>query len=334
MKIINLLSSCVSILMFFSLFSFAHASAWDTYKQRFLDDSGAIIDTGNNNMSHSEGQSYGMLFSLFYNDKESFDKIFRWTEKNLYNNETKLHNWAYKRNESNPVADKNNATDGDLMIAWALIEAGKKWNVREYTKTGEKIAFAVMKGNVISFNDGYVILPGLETFRHDNYVIVNPSYYIYPALNGIGRYTYQKKWNEIADYGKKLLNNLQGQKIKIAPDWLMLKLGGESKPADKWPTRSSYDAIRVPLYLYWDDPDCKELEVWRHYFSGYTDASNPAYIDVVSGQVADYPMSTGLKAVRNLVLGKLNSEPNLTSNDDYYNSSLAILAYIASQRPF
>lgn len=60
------------------------ANAWDDYKAKYLSDEGAVIDTGNNNMTHSEGQSYGLMFAVAYNDRDSFDKILNWSYANLY----------------------------------------------------------------------------------------------------------------------------------------------------------------------------------------------------------------------------------------------------------
>ena len=63
--------------------SSALANAWDDYKAKYLQADGAIVDTYNHNKSHSEGQSYGLMFSCFYDDKDSFDKILNWTDSNL-----------------------------------------------------------------------------------------------------------------------------------------------------------------------------------------------------------------------------------------------------------
>ena len=70
----NLLKIILSVMGLSVLISNVYAGAWEDYKQRYLDEDGAIIDTGNNNMSHSEGQSYGMLFALYFNDKDSLTK--------------------------------------------------------------------------------------------------------------------------------------------------------------------------------------------------------------------------------------------------------------------
>ena len=45
---------------------------------------GRVVDYSDAKLiTTSEGQSYGMFFALVANDRESFDKIFAWSEKNL-----------------------------------------------------------------------------------------------------------------------------------------------------------------------------------------------------------------------------------------------------------
>ena len=121
----------------------AHAGAWDDYKALYVKDNGAAVDTYNHNMSHSEGQSYGLMFALAYNDRDAFAKILSFAEDKLKNPANGLHYWAYKPEEADPVADKNNASDGDLMMAWALVKAGSAWGVKEYTARGEELAKAI-----------------------------------------------------------------------------------------------------------------------------------------------------------------------------------------------
>ena len=61
-------SLSVGTLVALSISSQSFASAWDDYKAKYLQQDGAIVDTGNNNMSHSEGQGYGLMFALAYAD--------------------------------------------------------------------------------------------------------------------------------------------------------------------------------------------------------------------------------------------------------------------------
>ena len=92
-------------------------TAWESYKSRFMMPDGRIIDTGNGNVSHTEGQGFAMLLAVGNNDRPAFDKLWQWTDKTLRNKENGLFYWRYNPAESNPVADKNNAADGDVLIA-------------------------------------------------------------------------------------------------------------------------------------------------------------------------------------------------------------------------
>lgn len=335
MKIKNLLKKTLTTtLCLVSLCSVANAKGWDDYKQKYLADNGAIIDTGNNKISHTEGQSYGLIFSLYYDDQESFKKILKWTDDNLFNSEKGLYVWAYKRQESDPVADKNNATDGDLMIAWALIEAGKKWKNKDYIRKGEKILSVIQNSLVVSFAKKDVLLPGLVSFLDSSKITINPSYYIFPALKAVSQHTYQKRWKKIADDGKKIITSVEGLKVPITPDWLTMTLDGKVEVSDKWPARSSYDAIRVPMYLYWEDQNAPELAEWKNWFSKFSANTNPAYVDVVSGEQAKYTMTSGLLNVRKLVMGEAVEEPVFTEKDDYFNASLSMLSYLAYNHAF
>lgn len=140
------------------------ANAWDDYKARYLSDEGSVIDTGNNNMTHSEGQSYGLMFAVAYNDRESFDKILNWSYANLYDKKTGLFFWAYKRDGGDPVADKNNATDGDLMIANALFKAADKWKNKDYAKKAESLCMHMMALTITKYGSYNVIIPAVNGF--------------------------------------------------------------------------------------------------------------------------------------------------------------------------
>lgn len=328
MQMKSFLKAISSLLVSFIFINQCQASAWDDYKSKYLKDDGAIVDTYNNHMSHSEGQGYGLLFALKYNDKSSFDKILNWTYQHLYNPKTGLFYWAYHHNAQEPIPDKNNASDGDLFIAWTLLQASKQWNNQDYLKKGETLANLLLNLTVTKFGQYNIILPGVNGFYYNSYVVVNPSYYIYPAFLYLQKHTHVKTWKDLNQDGKALLSNLNGQKIKLAPDWLKLYQDGNNMPSENWPANSSYDAIRVPLYLYWENPNNQELKVYREYYQNYLE-NTPAYVNVLTGQSANYAMTSGLKAVRNLVLGYKIDEPNINLSEDYYNASLSMLCYLA-----
>lgn len=56
---------------------------WQTFKRRFIADGRRVIDSGNNNVSHSESQGWGLLFAQSYDDRETFGRIWDWTSRSL-----------------------------------------------------------------------------------------------------------------------------------------------------------------------------------------------------------------------------------------------------------
>ncbi len=81
---------------------------WATFKRRFIQNDERVVDTGNNDVSHSESQGWGMLFAESNGDKEIFQKLWQWTSTTLQRGDG-LFSWRWSPKGSEPVADKNNA---------------------------------------------------------------------------------------------------------------------------------------------------------------------------------------------------------------------------------
>ncbi len=56
---------------------------WTLWRDRFVAPEGRVVDTGNGRISHSEGQSYGMILALRAGDREAFERIAKWTQDTL-----------------------------------------------------------------------------------------------------------------------------------------------------------------------------------------------------------------------------------------------------------
>ena len=72
-----------------------------------------------------------------------------------------------------------------------------------------------------------------------------------------------------------------------------------------------------------------ELQVYKTYYASFDANNTPAWVDVVTEEKANYFMFSGLRAVRDLVMGKVILEPEITKSEDYFNASLSMLAYLA-----
>ncbi|MFM2478108.1 glycosyl hydrolase family 8 [Celerinatantimonas sp. MCCC 1A17872] len=303
---------------------------WPTYKARFMMDDGRIIDTGNHSISHTEGQGVGMLFAVAANDPESFKKIWHWTQTTLEDKKSHLFYWRYDPTAPMPVKDHNNASDGDTLIAWALLKAGQKWHNLNYLQSSDQITQALIRYTVVDFAHHKVMLPGRTSFQFKNKIDINPSYFIFPAWQDFAKRSHLQIWNELTKDAFNLLKTMRGKMVNLPGDWLTLHDDGVFTPASRWPARMSYDAIRIPLYLYWQQPNSDLLGVWKHWFKKYSRLQTPAWVNVQSAKTANYPMQGGLLAVRDLSLNQLNrSDTHITHQDDYYSASLKMLTVLA-----
>jgi len=306
------------------------ADGWSTFKTRFMTSEGRIQDTGNKNVSHTEGQGYAMLMAVYYNDRSSFDSLWGWTQKNLSNPNNGLFYWKYTPGASDPVSDRNNASDGDVLIAWALLKAGNKWNVPAYLQASDRLQKAIIDRNVITFAGRTIMLPGAQGFNKTSYVILNPSYFIFPAWRDFAARSHLKVWNALIDDGTQLLSEMRFGDSGLPMDWVAMNADGSMAPATAWPPRFSYDAIRVPLYLHWYDPASLQLVPFQRFWMNFQRLQTPAWIDVLSNDKAPYNMAGGLLAVRDLTLddtGYINDA--LNSSEDYYSASLRLLTFLA-----
>jgi len=57
-------------------------SAWDNFARQFMQADGRIV-ANSECQTHSEAQSYALMFALIANDRARFELVLRWTEDNL-----------------------------------------------------------------------------------------------------------------------------------------------------------------------------------------------------------------------------------------------------------
>lgn len=328
-RVFAMMVMMVSVL--FSSFSQA-GQAWEAYKARFLMTDGRIVDTGNKNVSHTEGQGFAMLMAVASNDKAAFDRIWGWTDKTLRNKDNGLFYWRFNPVEPDPIADKNDATDGDALIAWALLKASQRWNDNSYATASDAITQAMIKHTVINYAGYRVMLPGAKGFNLNSYVNLNPSYFIFPAWKAFANRSHLVVWNDLIRDSTTLLGKMGWGQSHLPTDWVSLSADGKLSPAKEWPPRMSFDAIRIPLYISWWNPQSSLLTPWRNWWQGYDRSRIPAWVNVTTNDTAPYNMNGGLLAVRDLTMGQTSGEPQINAQDDYYSASLKMLVWLAQQQ--
>jgi len=304
---------------------------WHAYKSIFLSTEGRIVDSGNHGVSHSESQGYGMLFAFHASDHESFQLIWQWTQKNLQIRND--HLFAWRLHPSEGISDINNASDGDILIAWALLKAGEAWSEESYLQDGQKILDDLQRSVIRQWQGQTILLPGEYGFEHDGVYTVNLSYWLFPAFRDFQRIYPSPDWQALEQSGRYLIAHARFGEWQLPPDWL--QLGETPQLATTHKPRYGYDAIRVPLNLVWaeiDDPVL--LKPFSHFHKSIIQLGShlPSWVDLANNQLGEYDAPAGMKAVYNLLENTPRSEHLTTPsmNDDYYSSSLMIMAKLAS----
>jgi endoglucanase len=314
-------------------------TAWSAYKARFIVDGRVIDDI--NRITHSEGQGYAMLIAARAQDQHGFEQIWRWTRRELMVRPDGLVAWKWDDAAPAKVADFNNATDGDLLIAWALIEGGERWHSADYIDAARRILSAVGRKAVIRSPTGLLLLPGVDGFtgaQQPDAPVVNLSYWVFPAFERFRGLAPEIDWSDLQATGLRLVRTGRFGPMRLPADWTALA-SGTPLPAKNFPARFGYNAVRIPLYLAWAKLN---QPANLRAFAGLWNASldiGPFEIDLNSGSALETMGEVGFKAISALVGCALEQRPippslrNVEATS-YYATTLHILSLVAVQERY
>lgn len=224
---------------------------WVAWRDRHLDFSGRVVDGPQQRASHSEGQGYGMLLAAELGDGDAFRRMANWTDANLAIRSDNLLAWRWLPDTPIRVPDLNNASDGDLFYAWALVRGAEKFGGAALRDRARGIAADLVARCVASRPDragAPVLLPAEYGFTTSEGIILNPSYIMPLAMRELAVATDQPQMDRLAQSGLTLMAEIAAQ--TLVPDWLQITASGPG-PAPGFSTNAGYEAMRVPLYLIW-----------------------------------------------------------------------------------
>ncbi|MFN2343252.1 MAG: glycosyl hydrolase family 8, partial [Desulfonatronovibrio sp.] len=185
-------------------------SDWNVFKARFLTSDGRIIDRFQNNISHSEGQGYAMIMAALCNEPDIFDSLWKWTRDNLQVRRTDsllVWSWGERFPEQWTVLDYNNATDGDILVAWALLLGAEQWPDSSYNTEALKLIKSIRNLLGIERHGRLMLLPGYQGFIEADTIRLNPSYFIFSAFEAFAQEDDQDFWNTVRDDSLDLLKS-------------------------------------------------------------------------------------------------------------------------------
>ncbi|MDF9776138.1 cellulose synthase complex periplasmic endoglucanase BcsZ [Pseudomonas baetica] len=264
--------------------------AWENFKQHLISDDGRVIDASSpQQITTSEGQSYGLFFALVANDRKSFDRLLTWTRNNLADGDLGAHlpAWQWGRDKDGQwgVLDGNNASDADLWIAYSLLEAGRLWRRPDYLALGNHLLWRSAAQTLRKLPGlGLMLLPGDVGFESSQGWRLNLSY-LPPQL--LTRFALiAPVWTEVAQNSRRAL--IEGSPKGFAPDWLMWQ-AGQGFSSDAKGSDGSYDAIRVYLWVGMLAADAPERTVLLNHFKPMIEATArlryvPEHVDSATGE--------------------------------------------------
>jgi endo-1,4-beta-D-glucanase Y len=311
------------------------AGAWLYYKGQFIAADGRVVDNGNGDISHSEGQGYAMLLAVAAGDREAFDKVWSWTQSSLMVREDdSLSAWRWDPAADPKVSDPNNATDGDLLIAWALLRAYRLWSDTDYFSAARTISSDIADKAVVTYRGGAYMLPGVEGFWYDEDEagpIVNLSYWVYPALDELRVFGSGFPSDRLIKTGLKLTYEGRFGDLGLPADWTVITARG-AEPAENYPATYGYNAIRVPLYLAWyGKSDAAAYAPFENLWKTFPE---PSVVDLVTGKPTSSMHDAGYRAIESLVAcaqGKVpaGNPAEMLEMVRYYPSTLSMLSLLA-----
>lgn len=217
--------------------------AYRNWYSRFVTSAGngqlKVIRPENNNDTVSEGIGYGMLIAVAMNDSTLFAGLYAYWQANLAVSGTAgLMTW-------NNTGGAGSATDADQDAAFALLQAGKKFNNAGYTSAGTAMVGLIWNDEV----DKTSMLPtggsnyGNSTSSH----VTDPSYFAPEYYTAFGKVDTAHNWAGVASAVYTALNAVANSTTGLAPAWCAnncttpgMNTGGASDETYQ------YDSHRIP----------------------------------------------------------------------------------------
>jgi endo-1,4-beta-D-glucanase Y len=303
------------------------SAEWQVWRAAFLTEDGRVVDTANGGISHSEGQGYGLLLAVLAGRPDDFDAILGFTRTELLIRDDGLAAWRWHPGATPHVTDLNAASDGDILIAYALDAAGTAWGRDDYAAAAADLARAIGAHEVADAGGRPLLLPAPAGFAADDRPdgpVVNLSYWVFEALPVLARLDPATEWGAVGAEGLRLAETTRLGPQGLPPDWLSLKT---LAPADGFPPEYGYNALRLPLYLVRAGLGSPALlERLR----------TPAIVDLATGRATPLD-DPGFRAIGALVACRLDGTPlppelATFAPTDYYPSTLHLLVLAEARR--
>lgn len=241
------------------------------------DTMGYVSDIKNHD-ARTEGMSYGMMIAVQMNEKDIFDRLWRWSKKYMQHQEGPLTGYfAWSCKTDGTRNSQGAASDGELYFITSLIFASNRWG--NDTGINYKAEAQHILNCTMPRGEGrdrmYLIDPDtkLITFTPSGFGLrtTDPSYHV-PAFYEVwarwaddGRADY---WNECAVKSREFMHKAVNPQTGLNPDMcgfdgtVMQGFNGRRNPGANF----RYDSWRVPMNMTLDyEWSCADREWQQEY---------------------------------------------------------------------
>lgn len=304
-------------------------AGWASWKSAFLMADGRVVDHLQQDASHTEGQGYGLVLSVYHGDRAAFEAIRGWTFANLAERSDGLLNW--KRVPGAATAEAANATDGDIFVAWGLMLGADRFDIPEARAQASRIATAISGLCLVADPRDparLILLPAAEGFLHGTKAIINPSYIMPRALYDLAGLIGDPRLAQAASDGLDLLDDLAA--ASALPDWVEIDIAG-ARPSTEQAAQFGYDALRVALYLVWSGRlDHAAVRKAAEVYGQAAAKATPVVLDLEQGGVQESSSYPGFAALHDLVDGRKTKVGGLDVAQGYYPATIEMLCRLAA----
>jgi oligosaccharide reducing-end xylanase len=312
-------------------------------------DSMAYVSDVKNQDARTEGLSYGMMVAVQLNKKEVFDRLWRWSKKNLQHQSGPLEGyfaWSFstttmKLNSEGP------ASDGELYFVTSLLFASNRWGNNtgiNYYQEARRILDASWK------KDGTGGARNLFNTEHkqitfvpmsDGYTWTDPSYHLPAFLEVWAEYAkdgHAQFYRDCADTSRVFLHRACAAPTGLNYDYT--EFSGQPHTTRWAPAAFRYDSWRVPMNIamdyVWFGKDRRWQQQYAQRFQGFlrtkglntfedqfnVDGSRPDFI-LPAGKVKKLRHSLGLVATSAAASLMRPAAPKLDFVHALWNAKLA-----------
>lgn len=189
----------------------------------------------------SEGIGYGMLLSVAMADQTLFDGLWKYYQDHLDKNG--LMNWATGKCDPPGNNAANAASDGDLDVAMALVQAAARWPAASYLPKAQALTAKITQFESDMCDGRRVLRPG-DAFggcSDPGDKRINPSYFAPGYYQVFAHYFPEQAatWMALRDGSYQLYAIYQARMENLVPDWS--GPDGSDIGSKYW-----YDACRTP----------------------------------------------------------------------------------------